>query len=187
MLRRASRSAFIRIETKLQMYSRMWHQLIIFDKQLSCLCVLPWVQLQSKNYSWDYKMGSKQLGARFSDSGFRARWNSFTVGFHLVENQSQELQTIKTWVLTLLHRKVVKKKVQSQIQSTSSYYLSAFCISSPLHFFPFSQENRLTIKILLSPFDKWESWDPKMFPIIIFIVLPLPSSSSEETCLSLLS
>ena len=35
------------------------------------------------------------------------------------------------------------------------------------------------MKILLSSLDRWEGWDPEVFLIIIFMVLPLPSSSEE--------
>ena len=49
----------------------------------------------------------------------------------------------------------------------------------PSTFFSFNQGNRLTMKILLSSLDRWEGWDPEVFLIIIFMVLPLPSSSEE--------
>lgn len=68
--RRYSILAFIRLETKLWIFSCMWHQLIIVDKHLPCLygtfpghgCNQPIVaEITIKR--------TKQLGARFSGSG----------------------------------------------------------------------------------------------------------------------
>ena len=61
-------------------------------------------------------------------------WATNCSNLQLAENQPQELQTTKIWVLTLLHRRVVRKKAQSHIQKSNSSCLSAFCVSSPLHF-----------------------------------------------------